>query len=190
MGKYAFEPDSSTKAFKARGSDLRIHYKSSREIVHTIKGMKLLKAKKYMQDVMAMKQAVPYTMFTGGIGRHAQLKNCKAPGSKGRWPVKATKVIFDLLCNAEANAEKEGVEPDELVIAHAMSNRAQKQRRRTYRAHGRINAYMASPAHVEIILTAAPEVVEKGEDDDDKKKALKLTKRASAQLRIKAGGGI
>jgi large subunit ribosomal protein L17e len=187
MGKYAFEPDSSVKAFKARGSDLRIHFKSSREIVHTIKGMKLTAAKAYMKDVIAMKRAVPYTMFTGGIGRHAQLKNMKAPGSKGRWPVKATKVILDLLTNAEANAEKEGVEPEELVITHAMSNRAQKQRRRTYRAHGRINAYMASPAHVEIILTSAPEVVKK--EADDEKKALKLTKRASAQLRIKAGGG-
>merc|ERR1719171_825194 len=112
-----------------------------------------------------MKRAVPYTMFTGGIGRHAQLKNMKAPGSKGRWPVKATKVILDLLTNAEANAEKEGVEPEELVITHAMSNRAQKQRRRTYRAHGRINAYMASPAHVELVLTPKAEAVPKPEGE-------------------------
>jgi large subunit ribosomal protein L17e len=27
------------------------------------------------------------------------------------------------------------------------------QRRRTYRAHGRINPYMSSPCHVELILT-------------------------------------
>ena len=100
---------------------------------------------------------------------------------------KATKVVLDLLKNAEANAEMKGLDVDELFVKHAQSNRAQKQRRRTYRAHGRINAYMASPAHVEIILTSAPEVVKK--EADDEKKALKLTKRASAQLRIKAGGG-
>ena len=32
-------------------------------------------------------------------------------------------------------------------------NQACHGRRRTYRAHGRINAYMSSPCHVEIILT-------------------------------------
>ena len=31
-------------------------------------------------------------------------------------------------------------------------NQAQKQRRRTYRAHGRINPYMCSPSHIELIL--------------------------------------
>lgn len=39
-------------------------------------------------------------------------------------------------------------------------NQAQKQRRRTYRAHGRINPYMCSPSHIEVILkekeTAVP----------------------------------
>jgi hypothetical protein len=32
-------------------------------------------------------------------------------------------------------------------------NQACHGRRRTYRAHGRINAYMSSPCHIEIILT-------------------------------------
>ncbi len=32
-------------------------------------------------------------------------------------------------------------------------NRAMRQRRRTYRAHGRINPYMSSPCHVELILS-------------------------------------
>lgn len=32
-------------------------------------------------------------------------------------------------------------------------NQACHGRRRTYRAHGRINAYMSSPCHIEVILT-------------------------------------
>ena len=188
MGKYCYEPASRENAFKARGTDLRVHYKHTREICHTIKGMSLNKAKQYLKDVVNFKRAVSFTMFTGGIGRHAQLKNMNAPGSKGCWPVKATKVILDLLSNAEANAEKEGVETEELVVSHSMANRAPKQRRRTYRAHGRINAYMASPAHVEIILEKKGDVVMKGEEGEDKK-VPKLTKRATAMLRIKEGGG-
>jgi large subunit ribosomal protein L17e len=34
-------------------------------------------------------------------------------------------------------------------------------RRRTYRAHGRINPYMSSPCHIEVILSEKKEVVSK-----------------------------
>jgi len=71
----------------------------------TIRGMKLTKAKKFLQDVLDYKQAVPFTKYTGAIGRHAQGKNMKAPGSKCRWPQKATTAILGLLLNAESNAE-------------------------------------------------------------------------------------
>ena len=57
---------------------------------------------------------------------------------------------------------------DDLVVKHSQANRAQKQRRRTYRAHGRINPYMASPAHIEIVLTKYQEPVKKGEEDAEK----------------------
>ena len=35
-------------------------------------------------------------------------------------------------------------------ISHVQVNHAAKGRRRTYRAHGRINPYMNNPCHVEI----------------------------------------
>jgi large subunit ribosomal protein L17e len=45
-----------------------------REISHQIKGMKLSKAKSYIEDVIDFKQIVPFTVYTGGVGRHAQAK--------------------------------------------------------------------------------------------------------------------
>ena len=50
MGKYAYEPDSASEqeVAKARGTALAIHFKHTREIMHTIKGMKLSKAKKFL----------------------------------------------------------------------------------------------------------------------------------------------
>jgi len=133
------------------------------------------------------KEAVPYTKYTqGGIGRHAQLKQSNTPGSKGAWPQKATKVILDLLTNAEANADTKGLDVDELSLVHCMANRASPTRRRTYRAHGRIGPYMARPAHCEVVLAKAGDKVEKGEG---KTKALKLSSKRAAQLRIKEGGG-
>ena len=43
-------------------------------------------------------------------------------------------------------------------------NQAQKQRRRTYRAHGRINPYMCSPSHIELVLSEPEEAVPKEKD--------------------------
>ena len=188
MGKYSFDPDQAVESSKARGSALRAHFKHCREVCHNIKGMKLPKAKAYLEDVLQFKQAVAFTKFTGGCGRHAQGKLQKAAGDKVRWPQKATKIVLDLLKNAEANAEMKGLDVDDLVVKHSQANRAQKQRRRTYRAHGRINPYMASPAHIEIVLTKYQEPVKKGEEDAEKP-VQKLTRKRQAQLRIKAGGG-
>ena len=127
-----------------------------------------------------------FTKFTGGCGRHAQGKLRNAAGDKVRWPQKATKIVLDLLKNAEANAEMKGLDADELVVKHSQANRAQKQRRRTYRAHGRINPYMSSPAHIEIVLCKAADPVKKAPEEA---KPVKLSRKQSARLRIKAGGG-
>ena len=48
--------------------------------------------------------------------------------------------------------QSKGLDIDSLFISHIQVNKAMQQRRRTYRAHGRINPYMSSPCHVEIIL--------------------------------------
>ena len=61
----------------------------------------------------------------------------------------------------------------------------QKTRRRTYRAHGRINPYQGHPTHVEIILSAGKTEVEKATD----KVAGTLTglnRRQVARRRIEA----
>jgi large subunit ribosomal protein L17e len=48
---------------------------------------------------------------------------------------------------------------DSLFISHIQVNKAMAQRRRTYRAHGRINPYMSSPCHVELILSEKEQAV-------------------------------
>jgi ribosomal protein uL22 len=91
-----------------------------------------------LEDVIAHKQAIPFRRFCGGVGRTAQAKNRHSNG-QGRWPAKSARFILDLLKNAESNAEVKGLDVDNLYISHIQVNQAQKQRRRTYRAHGRIN---------------------------------------------------
>ena len=60
-------------------------------------------------------------------------------------------------------------------------NQAQKQRRRTYRAHGRINPYMCNPCHIELCLAERDATVKA---EPEEKPARKLSKKAAAkQLR-------
>lgn len=190
MVRYSFEPDAAVPHSKSRGSHLRVHFKHCREITNHIQGMEASKAKTFMEDVQAFKNIVPFTKYTGGIGRKSMAKLHRAPGDKGRWPVKATKVIADLLSNAVANAESKGMDVDKLYIKHAQCNRAPPGRRRTYRAHGRIGKYASQPAHVEIIVCERPEGVEKAEDDDEGARGRKITRKEAAKKRfVKIGGG-
>ncbi len=92
-------------AAQARGSDLRVHFKNTRETAFAIKKMSLNKAKKYLEDVVDRKRAIPFRRYTGCIGRTAQAKNEGNPCGQGRWPVKSCEFLLNLLKNAESNAE-------------------------------------------------------------------------------------
>ncbi|QHO15344.1 60S ribosomal protein [Arachis hypogaea] len=182
MVKYSREPENPTKSCKARGSDLRVHFKNTRETAFAIRKLPLVKAKRYLEDVLAHKQAIPFRRFCGGVGRTAQAKNRHSNG-QGRWPVKSAKFILDLLKNAESNAEVKGLDVDALYISHIQVNQAQKQRRRTYRAHGRINPYMSSPCHIELILSEKEEPVKKEPETQlatSKKKSQAIRSGASS----------
>lgn len=62
----------------------------------------------------------------------------------------------------------------------------QKTRRRTYRAHGRINPYQGHPTHVEIILSASDVEVEKSTDKSPVLSLTGLNRRQVARRRIEA----
>ena len=134
------------------GSYPRVHFKNTRETVQAVKKMHIRKAFKYLKDVIAKKRIVPFRRFRGGVGRKAKAKNIHKH-SQGRWSQKSANFLLQLLKNAESNAEVKRLDVDSLVIDHIQVNRALHMRRRTYRAHGRINPYMSSPCHIEMILT-------------------------------------
>ncbi|ORY78523.1 50S ribosomal protein L22, partial [Protomyces lactucae-debilis] len=162
MVRYAAQPANVEKTAKARGDYLRTHFKNTRETAQAISGLTLQKAIQYLEDVKEHKQAIPFRRFQGGVGRTGQAK--KFGTDKARWPVKSATFLLGLLRNAESNADTKGLEVDSLVVKHIQVNQAPKQRRRTYRAHGRINPYLSSPSHVEIILAEQAAEVPKAQD--------------------------
>mmetsp|Transcript_173 Transcript_173/g.379 ORF Transcript_173/g.379 Transcript_173/m.379 type:complete len:199 (-) Transcript_173:211-807(-) len=138
-------------ACKASGHDIRVKFKNTHETAQAIKGMALKDAQAYLEKVMKKEDIIPFRRYRYGVGRKAQCKKYKV--CNGRWPVKSCEFLLSLLKNAEGNATVNELNPDEMFIEHVQVNKAMQGRRRTYRAHGRINAFMNHPCHVEMWLT-------------------------------------
>merc|ERR1712217_176304 len=145
--------------------------KNTYETAQAIKGLTLRAAQQYLQDVCEKKRCIPFRKYKGCIGRTPQAKAFKL--SQGRWPVKSCKIVLGLLKDAESNAEFKNLDTENLIIKHIQVNAAQQGRRRTYRAHGRINPYCSSPCHVQMVLEEKEESVEKADEDQKPKKFTK-----------------
>uniref|UniRef100_A0A8C0IXU8 Large ribosomal subunit protein uL22 n=1 Tax=Chelonoidis abingdonii TaxID=106734 RepID=A0A8C0IXU8_CHEAB len=113
-------------------SNLRVHFKNTRETVQAIEG-----------DVTLKRQCVSFYPYNGGVGRSAQAKQWS--WTQGRWPKKSAEFLPHVLKNAESNAELKDLAVDSLVIEHIQVNGGPKMRRRTDRAYGCINPYTSSP---------------------------------------------
>lgn len=70
------------RLLQARGSDLRVHFKNSREAAHSLRGMDLNKAKTYMQAVIDHKCCVPFLRYNGEQQQQQQQRGAQA-GSAG-----------------------------------------------------------------------------------------------------------
>ncbi|KAJ2902321.1 hypothetical protein MKZ38_000711 [Zalerion maritima] len=178
MVRYAAQEILPTKSARARGAYLRVSFKNTRETAQAINGWKLQRAITFLDNVQEKKEAVPMRRYASSTGRTAQGKQFGV--TRARWPVKSAKFILGLLKNAEANADAKGLDTGNLIVKHIQVNQAPKQRRRTYRAHGRINPYMSNPCHIELILTEANEAVAK-EDDVAGRQVAHLSSRQRGQ---------
>ena len=101
------------------------------------------------------------------------------PNSGAGCRVSGPKRVLKVYCTCskvQSRAELKGLDVDSLVIEHIQVNKAPKMRCRTYRAHGRINPYMSSPCHTEIILTEKEQTVPKPEEEVAQKKKISQKK--------------
>lgn len=136
------------KTTKVAGRELRISPKHAGEICRAIKGMKLEKAKAFLEQVIAKKTPVPFRRYRKKIPhRHGMQKF-----SSGRYPVKPAGKILKLLQGAEANAEFKGLDVESLRIIHASAYSGLKIRNYVERAHGRSSPKFEYLTHVELVL--------------------------------------
>jgi large subunit ribosomal protein L22 len=140
------------KTAKASGRELKISHKAAREVCKAIKGMMLTTAKQYLRDVAAKKKAVPYTRYNKKLPHRHGLVNSFC----GRYPIKASQKILDVLESAQSNAENKGLDVDRLRIIHAAAYQGMKLKRYKPRAQGNASPKFDTTTHVEIVLDEKP----------------------------------
>ncbi len=136
------DPDKTAKAF---GYELHCSRKDSRNIAYAIKGMKVPEGKKYLQEIIDQKRAVPAVF-------HKQKRAHQKGIGPGSFPQKAAKYLLKILENAENNAEYKGFDPENMKIIHASAYGGRVVRGIMPRAQGRATDKNTRTTNVEIII--------------------------------------
>ncbi len=144
------------KTVKASGRELSISPKHAREVCKTIKGMRLEKAKRYLEQVTARKQPVPFRRYVKKLGHRHGMQRTMA----GKYPVKAAAEILKVLESVEGNAEFKGLDAERLRIIHASAYTGMKIKRAIPRAFGRSSPKNKTLTHVEIVLEEMEERIQ------------------------------
>jgi large subunit ribosomal protein L22 len=103
------------KVAKAQSVNMDVSFKHCAEICREIKGMKLLRAREFLKNVIERKEFVPFRRYNRGVGH-------RKGGTPGRYPEKASKLILKILDNVQANAEFKGMDEEKLKVVHAQAH--------------------------------------------------------------------
>ena len=150
MRGYTYAPAKGETITRARGLEMPISPKKTYEVLNAIRGLPLDDAKAFLGDVIELKRAVPFR-------RYNQETAHKKGTGPGRYPKKVARFVLQVLTNAEANAEYEGMDADALVVRVAASGRGRIQKANMPRAHGRATAWNEQTTNVEIVLAERAE---------------------------------
>ena len=106
-------PDTSAKAL---GKELPISPKLAREVCGMIRGMKVDKAIKALEDVIALKKPVPLKRYNKRVSH-------KQGVGPGRYPEKAAEAILKVIQSAVANATYKGLDTESMVLTTITASR-------------------------------------------------------------------
>ena len=114
-----------TDKAKAKGSYLPISVKVATEIGREIKGMKVDKARKFLNNVIKMKLPVPYRRY------NKEVPHQKSVGP-GRYPKKVAKYMLNVLESAIANAKYFELNEDDLFVKEVRTEMAVSRKKGKY----------------------------------------------------------
>jgi large subunit ribosomal protein L22 len=149
LGRLNYSLTPAGRSSRAMGMELHISPKAAREICRTLRGMRANLARDYLEDVIALKRAVPFKRYARNVAHKHGLVGSDA----GRFPQKAAKAVLVVLDNALANAEYKGMESDKMRILHAGTKKGRTIRGWMPRAMGRATPKNTETVSVEMILS-------------------------------------
>ncbi|MDD1703772.1 MAG: 50S ribosomal protein L22 [Methanoregula sp.] len=134
---------------KGKANELNMSPKHSIEIATFIRHQRVNDAIAYLNDVVALKKAIPFRKFNRNVAHKRGL-----PGNwdAGRYPVKASKAYIKVLESVKKNAEYIGLDAENLEIIHATANRGRAQKAFFPRAMGRATPKVRESVNLEIIV--------------------------------------
>jgi large subunit ribosomal protein L22 len=143
MGYQMAKPEG--KVARAHGNEMRTSWKNAINVARAIKGLDVRKAEALLEDVIALRRPVKFTV--------RNRKVAAKPGiGRGRFPVKSAEATLYVLRNAINNAEYAGHDPDNMVVYHASAYKGRTLKGFMPRAQGRATAKNEDTTHIEIIL--------------------------------------
>jgi large subunit ribosomal protein L22 len=147
MGKlgYTTEFKIETSA-RAYGRDLPLAWKKSVELARQLRGRTVEKAREYLENVIALKQAVPMRTYNYWVAHKSGL-------GPARYPVKAARAFLKILESAVANAEFTGKEdPDTMILRTVNAHKGAINKAYRPRAYGRSGPWNQDTVNLEIVI--------------------------------------
>jgi large subunit ribosomal protein L22 len=145
MRGYTYQTETGVSVARARGAEFPISPKKTYEVLNVIRGLPLERARSLLEDVVALRQAIPFRRYNQETAHKRGL-------GPGRYPKKVAQAILQVLQNAESNAEYEGLDTDQLVIRVASCARGQIRKASMPRAQGRATPWNEQTTNIEIVL--------------------------------------
>ncbi len=138
--KYSFQNFNKDNMAKLLSKDLSISTKFTIETCNLLRNKDTKKAKKILDNIVNMKQAVPLLRFNKDVAHK--------PGiASGRYPVNIAKTLLKLINNVEANAQFKGLNTNNLQIIHIAAHKASEPFH-----FGRHRRRKMKRTHVEIVV--------------------------------------
>lgn len=139
--KYAYQKYDDKMMARAFRANLGISLKKSVEVSKYIKGRDINQAIRFLEDVVSLKRAVPYTRY------NQEMAHQKGKGvSTGGFPVKVAVEFIKLLKLAQKNAIDKELNSD-LVVLEVSARKGS-----AFYKPGRHNGRKSKRAHVEVIV--------------------------------------
>ena len=154
--RYAFNNYNKELMAKAVGHSLSVSTKQCVEICSHIRGKNIARAKTILNNVIAMKEAIPFKRFNQSVAHKKGI-------GPGRYPVKACTAVLSIIKTAKSNAQFKGLNKSNMILRHICAHKAS-----TPWHYGRQRGVKMKRTHVEVVLE---EVKDAKQDKDPKKSA-------------------